>query len=188
MTRTLLRALNTPILIFLVIIGIAIQSSLFSSWPLNYFQPDFALLAVVWCALRRNFGEGGIITLIVANASEIHSAAPQGIHLMSYMAVFLLMRAASKFFVIPNLFSYAMFTLVSSMIWKIVGLFILHLLGASANQWRHTVTYLFLDASVGAAYSLWVFRWLEKFDWITFKNARAEHVVDEELQLENEGF
>jgi len=188
MTRTLLRALNTPLLILFVIIGLAIQSSLFAPWPLNYFQPDFVLLTVVWCALRRNFGEGGVITLFIANASEIHSSAPQGTHLVSYMAVYFFMRSASQFFVIPNLFSYAMFTLISSIIWKLVGLLILHLLGASGNQWRHTLTYLFLDASVGAAYSLWVFRWLEKFDWITFKNARAEHVVDEELQLENEGF
>lgn len=188
MTRTLLRALNTPVLILLVIIGLAVQSSLFTSWPLYYFQPDFVLLAVVWCALRRSFEEGGIITLIISNISEIHSSAPQGIHLIGYMTVYFFMRAASKFFVIPNLFSYAMFTLMSSMIWKLVGLGVLYFLGKSENQWRHTITYLFLDASVGAAYSLWVFRWLEKFDWVTFKNARAEHVVDEELQLEDEGF
>lgn len=188
MTRIILRALNAPLLIFFVAIGVALQSSLFSSWPLMYFQPDVVLLIVVWCALRRKFEEGGIITLLIANLNEIHSAAPQGLHLISYMAVFLLVRGASRFLVIPSLFSYAMLTSFSSMAWKLVSLLVLYLLGTSANQWKHTVTYLFIGAAVEGVFSLWVYRWLERFDWVTFKNARAEHAMDEELQLDSEGF
>ena len=59
MTRIILKALNAPLLIIFVSIGIALQSSLFSSWPLVYFQPDIVLIAVVWCGLRRSFTEGG---------------------------------------------------------------------------------------------------------------------------------
>ncbi len=188
MTRIILRALNGPILVCFIILGVALQSSLFSSWPLFYLQPDLVLLAVFWCAFRRSFGEGGIITLIVSNISEIHSAAPQGLYLISYMIVYLSMRAASRFFVVPTLFSYAMLTLLSSIIWKMVGLFVLYLLGASANQWRHTLTFLLIGSAVQAVVSLWVYRWLEKFDWYTFKNARAERAMEEELQLESEGF
>lgn len=188
MTRIILRALNAPILVFFVVFAVALQSSLFSSWPLFYLQPDFVLLAVIWCALRRNMVEGGIITLMIANISEIHSAAPQGVFLISYMTIYLAMRAASRFLVIPTLFSYAMLTLWSSMVWKLVGLLVLHLLGASGNQWRHTLTFLLIGAGIEAALSLWVYRWLEKFDWVTFKNARAEHAMEEELQLDSEGF
>jgi cell shape-determining protein MreD len=188
MTRIILRALNGPILVIFIIVAVAVQSSLFSSWPLLYLQPDFVLLAVVWCAFRRNFGEGGVITLIIANISEIHSAAPQGLYLISYMVVYLMMRTASRFFVIPTLFSYAILTLLSSVIWKLVGLLVLYLLGASANQWRHTFTFLLIGSAIEAIISVWVYRWLEKFDWITFKHARAEHAVEEELQLDSEGF
>ena len=81
-----------------------------------------------------------------------------------------------------------MLTLAGSLIWKLSNLLVLHLLGASGNQWKHTLTFLFLGAAVESALSLWVFRWLEKLDWITFKNARAEHALDEELQLDSEGF
>ena len=125
MIRLILRALNGPFLILFVAMGIAIQSSLFASWPLLYFQPDVVLLVVVWCALRRNFTEGGVITLIVAEMSEIHSATPQGLYLISFMTVFLLVRSASRFLVIPSLFSYAMLTLGSSVAWKLTGLLVL---------------------------------------------------------------
>jgi hypothetical protein len=188
MTRIILRALNAPILIIFILVGIAIQSSLFSSWPLLYFQPDVVLFAVVWCGLRRGFLEGGIITLIIANMAEIHSAAPQGLYLISYMSVYFLVRATSRFLVIPSLLSYSMLTSFCSMVWKLIGLLVLHLLGASGNQWKHTVTYLFLGAATEGVFSIWVYRWLEKFDWVTFKNARAEHAADEELQMDSEGY
>lgn len=188
MTRILLRALNGPFLIILVTLGIALQTSLFTSWPLTYLQPDVVLLVVVWCALRRGLEEGGLVTLIIANISEVHSAAPQGLYLISYMVVYLTIRGASRFLVIPSLISYAMLVLMGSVLWRLSGLLVLHLLGASANQWRHTLTFLFLGAALEAVYSLWIFRWLERFDWVTFKNARAEHALDEELQLDSEGF
>ena len=187
MIRALLRALNGPALVLLVAIAIAIQSSLFTSWPLLYFQPDVVLLVVVWCALRRGFAEGAIITLIIAEMGEVHSATPQGLFLISYMVVFLLVRGTSRFIVIPSLFSNAMLTLASSITWKLSGLLVLYLLGVSANQWKHTITLMFIGAAVEGCFSIWVYRWLEKFDWVTFKNVRAEHALDEDFQLDSEG-
>jgi hypothetical protein len=188
MTRLILKALNTPILILCVAIGIGLQSSLFSSWPFFYFQPDVVLLAVVWSALRRGFIEGGIITLIISNMSEIHSATPQGTYMIAYMVVYLLVRASSRFLVIPSLFSYAMLTSFSSIAWKLVGLIVLYLLGTSGNQWRHTLTFLFLGAATEGVFSIWIYRWLEKFDWMTYKNIRAEQALEDELQLDSEGY
>ncbi len=188
MTRIILRALNGPFLIFFIALGIAFQSSLFITWPFHYFQPDLVLLAVVWCALRREFEEGGILTLVMGEMTEIHSSSPSGLYLISYMAVYLMVRGSARLLVIPSLFSYAVLTLVSSIVWKLIGLIVLHLLGGSANQWKHTVSFLLIGAAIEAAFSLWVYRWLERLDWITFKNARAEHALDEELQLDSEGF
>jgi hypothetical protein len=81
-----------------------------------------------------------------------------------------------------------MLTSFSSIAWKLASLLVLYLLGASANQWKHTVTYLFIGAAVEGVFSLWVYRWLERFDWVTYKNARAERAMEEELQLDSEGF
>ncbi|MBI2711380.1 MAG: hypothetical protein HYX41_00760 [Bdellovibrio sp.] len=188
MTRLLLRALNAPILILFVLIGVALQSSLFSSWPLSYFQPDVVLLVVIWCALRRGFGEGGVLTLVVGEIAELHTAAPQGLFLITYMGIYLCVRFASRFVVIPSLFSLAMITLFSSVAWKLFILIVLSLLGTGSNQLRHTFTFLFLGAAVEGIFSLWFFKVLDRFDWLTFKNHRAHQVLEDELQLDSEGF
>ena len=188
MTRLLLRALNAPILILFVLIGVALQSSLFNSWPFYYVQPDVVLLVVIWCALRRGFGEGGIVTLIISEIAELHSAAPQGLFLITYMSIYLCVRFASRFLVIPSLFSLAMITLLSSVGWKLLDLLVLSLLGTGSNQLRHTFTFLFLGAAVEGIFSLWLFKILDRFDWMTFKNHRAHQVLEDELQLDSEGF
>ena len=48
MTRILLRFFNAPGLILLTLLGMAVQTSLFSFWPLTYLQPDVVLLVVIW--------------------------------------------------------------------------------------------------------------------------------------------
>lgn len=188
MTRILLRALNSPVLLLLVLVGIAIQSSLFNSWPLYYLQPDFSLLVVIWCALRRGFEEGGILTLLIGEINEIHSAAPSGVHLICYMTVYLMVRLSSRVVVLPTLLTYAVMALLGSMVWKLSSLLVLTLLGAGANQWRHTITYLFFGAAAEAICSLWVYRWLDKLDWLTFKNLKADQALEDDFQLESEGF
>jgi hypothetical protein len=188
MTRIILRALNTPLFIFLVTLCIALQSSLFSSWPFLYFQPDIVLLAVVWCSLRRRFAEGGILTLILANISEIHSAAPQGLFLINYMLIYLLVRGSSRFLVVPSLNHYTLLSMASSMIFKILSFLVLYLLSGSFSGWKHTLTFLPLGAAVEGFFSIWIFHWLEIFDWVTFKHFNAERLMDEELRLDHEGF
>jgi hypothetical protein len=186
MNRIILKFLNPPILIIITLLCVVIQTSLFQSWPLLYLQPDFILLAVVWCALKRNFEEGGIITLIVANIAEVHSAAPAGLFLTTYMLVYLGIRGASQIIVIPGRLSIVMVTMFSSIVWKLEGLWILHFLGAAGNQWKHTVTLLFPGAVIEGVVSIWFFRALEKFDWMTYKNARAEKLSEGEMDLEGE--
>jgi hypothetical protein len=34
---------------------------------------------------------------------------------------------------------------------------------------------------------IWIYRWLEKFDWLTYKSERAQQLLEEELTLEGEG-
>src|ERR1700744_1495671 len=102
MNRLLLRFLNSPALVILTAIAIAIQTSLFATWPIRFFEPDVVLLVVMWCSLRREFVEGGVLTRIIAEIAELHSAAPQGILLVSYMAVYLIFRGAAKIFVLPT--------------------------------------------------------------------------------------
>lgn len=188
MTRLLLRALNSPALVLLAMVGIAIQTSLFSFWPLTYLQPDIILLMVIWCALRRQFIEGGVITLIVSHIAEIHSGAPSGVFMITYMLLYLGLRAASRILVIPDLSSIILVTLVLTALSKISMGLILHLLGAGGSQWRHVLFYLIPEAMVNGMMAKWLFRWLDRFDSITFGSAQSERGLESELgELQLEG-
>ena len=182
MIRIILRALNGPILVILLAIGIALQSSLFHSWPLHYFQPDLVLIVVLWCALKRGFEEGGIITLILANISEAHSSVPQGIFLINYMTIYLLMRASSRLILVPTLFSFAFITACASILWKITAWFVLYLLGSTLASGKHALTATILGAFIEGIFAFVFYGWFEKFDWMTFKSIRPEHALEEELQ------
>ncbi|MEK6580536.1 MAG: hypothetical protein AABZ55_15040 [Bdellovibrionota bacterium] len=188
MRRLILRALNAPALILFAIFGVALQTSLFQSWPLLYMQPDMVLLLVVWVALKREFLEGGIVTLLISDIAEIHSSAPKGSFMICYMVVYLLIRLATKLFVIPSAGPLTFLTLSASIVWKAVLLGVLYTLGAMTNQWKHTLILLFPGALIEAAIGMWTYPLLEKFDRNTFRNPFAEKALDDELQLEGEGF
>jgi hypothetical protein len=170
-------------------LGIAVQTSLFSFWPLTYLQPDLVLLVVVWMALKRGFFEGGCLVLIISDMAELHSAAPQGIFAITYMTVFLGMRGLARLIVIPNLHSLVMVTLFVSIFWKLACLGVLHLLGAGGNQWRHTLLYLFPGAVIEGLLSILVYRALDLYDRKTYKYTREARgsamtaMSDDELQL-----
>jgi hypothetical protein len=190
MTRILLRFFNFPGLIFLTLLGMAVQTSLFSFWPLTYLQPDLFLLVAIWMALKRGMLEGGILILIVSDFAELHSAAPQGLLMISYITVFIGMRGLARLIVIPDLSSLVMVTLFVSVFWKLECLLVLHLLGAGGNQWRHTLLYLFPGAVIEGLLSIWVYKFLDQYDRATFKKIRQEHaneLSDDDLMLEGEG-
>ena len=186
MIRILLRALNGPILILILAFGIALQSAVFHLWPLRYFQPDLVLIAVLWCALRRGFDEGGIVTLILANIAEVHSSVPQGIFLISYVSIYLLMRASSRLIIIPSVISFAIIASLASILWKIAVFFVLYLLGTPLSLGKFSITSFFLGALIEGVFAFVLYGWLERFDWITFKSIKAEQALEEELQYKYE--
>jgi hypothetical protein len=188
MTRLLLRAFNGPALVLLTLIGIALQTSLFSFWILPYFQPDIVILMVVWCALRRDFFEGGVLTLIVSDIAEVHSAAPAGLFMISYMLVYLVVRLGARVFVIPDLSSFLLVTLLATTLEKITNISLLTMLGSPFSQVQHTILFLFPVAIMNAILGHWIYRWVEKFDWITHKNVQADRALEDELQLESQEF
>lgn len=185
MNRIVWRALNAPALILLICVGIGVQTSLFQYYPFMYLQPDVVLLAVIWVALRRDFTEGGILTLIAGNIAEIHSASPQGVLLCSYMLIYLLVRAMNRYVLLPRLTSLVGVTLLFSILWKLSGLGILWLIQGADNHWRHTLSLLFPGAVMEGAVAVWIYRLFEKFDYVTFKDPRREQLEDE-LHLDEE--
>ncbi len=187
MTRVLMNLLNAPALLLLFTIAIALQTSLFAFYPLNYLQPDIVLVGVIWFALHRNFTEGGILTLLLAEIAEIHTSAPQGLFLLTYILIYLIVRALCKFVAITDLSALVLLSMGASIAWKLLCLFILYLLGISENQWKHTFVLMLPGSVMVGVTSIWIYKCLKWFDWVTYKDTRARKILEDELQLEGEG-
>lgn len=184
MKRLIFRALNPIFLILLVALALVVQSTLFHAYPLQLLQPDLVLVAVLWCAFRRTFTEGGILTLVFAEMAETHSAALNGIFLISYMAIYLGIRAFVRLFVVSRFTSFIFATMASAVLLKLIQFLILAFLGYAGNSWRHMLIQLFPSALTAALMGLWCYRALERFDQLTFKSERSQQLIEDELLVE----
>lgn len=187
MNRLLLSYLNAPFLMVLAMVAVALQGALFSFYPLDLFRPDFILFAVIWCAHRRNFIEGGILTLIFAEIAEIHSGSPRGYFAIVYMSAYLILYALTKYLMFSNRRSLVTLSAWSSVGTKLIGLIFLRVLGIADRQWENTLTYLLPGAMAQAALALVIFPALEKFDILTFKDPKVRERLQDELHLDEEG-
>ncbi len=183
MKRLMLQRLNGALLVLVALWASAIQSSLFGLWPISLLKPDVLLWAVVWCALRRPFIEGGILALVLSQVEELHSSEPSGLAFVTNMAVFLGTHFANRVLVIPTLRSYATVTAIGFVAKKIFALTLLSLLGAYAGStlgaWKETVFWIVPRAAWEAFLGFWVFQGLEWFDLATFKSERSEVGLEE---------
>jgi len=184
MRSRFVRFLNAPLLLLAVCVGLAIQSSLFYSYPLHYFQPDFAFLAVLWVSLRRNFTEGGILTLIIGMIVESHSAAPQGYFMLLYMLLYLGMRAFVRYFVIANWASLSLVAMVAHVLFKIAGLFVLALFDQAGRQMFHFFIQIVPSTLMAGILAVFFFPLCTEFDRLTQKTSRGRSVFEEELMGE----
>lgn len=168
----------------LVAVALAVQSSLFNSYPLWYFQPDFVLIAVIWCALRRTFTEGGILTLVFALLVETHSGAPRGLFLSIYMSIFLGIRVFSRFFVISQFASLLLVTLGAAIAWKILVLAFLAAFDLAGAQSYHFLITVLPFAGIEGLTGYWAYKALDAFDRSTTKSERSRQLIEDELLVE----
>jgi rod shape-determining protein MreD len=181
MTRLLLRLSNAPAILLIAMCGVALQTSLFSFWILNYFQPDILLLLVIWCAIRRSFLEGGILTLMIGEIAEVHSAAPSGMFMIGYMATYLSIRGAARLLSVSDLNFLRLLTLFASVLDKVIMMGVFWLLGGSKLQVAHMIVFVFPTAVVNGLLGQYFYLWLQKLDWVTLKNTRVERLLDNDV-------
>lgn len=188
MNPLMIRSLNTPLLIAIVLVGIGIQTSFFSFYPLNYLQPDLILFLVIWMSFKRSWLEGGILTLLFAEIAEIHSSGTRGLYFVTYMTIYMTLRVMNKLLLFRNFQSLIGVTLFSSVLWKISSLILLYFLGYGAQQWKHTLSLLLPGALMQGVLGIWVYRLLEKIDWVTMKDPRARDAMRDEAILMEDSF
>jgi rod shape-determining protein MreD len=186
MRSRILKLLNLPGLILIALTALSLQATLFNNASLAFFQPDIILFLVLWAAMKRDFTEGGILTLIFGNLVEIKSAAPKGLFLSTYMFIFLTARFLYRNFQVLNRRSLVAVGIGAAIISQLMILFILYLLDKADNQWFHTLQLLAPTSIIHGLLVPFVFRFLYKFDFWTFKNPEAEHRYERDFYLDEE--
>lgn len=184
MKNLVLRALNAPLFVLLVAGAVAVQSSLFNSYPLWYFQPDLILIAVIWCALRRTLTEGGILVLIFASIVETHSSSPVGFFLCIYMILFLGIRAFSRFFVISQFSALLIVTIGAAVSWKLLVLAFLSAFDRATAQAFHFLITVLPFAAIEGLMGFWLYRALDLFDRSTTQSESSRQLIEDELLVE----
>ena len=186
MKARLLKALNLPGLILFALIFLTLQSTLFTNQTLAFFQPDAVLFLVLWVAMKRDFTEGGILTLIFGYCVELQSGAPSGLFLADYMFIFLIARFLYQNFHVLNKKTLIMVGIITSVFSRLNILFILYLMNKAENEWFHTIQLLAPSAIIHAVLIILVFPLLHKFDMWTLKNPDAEHRFERDFFLDEE--
>jgi hypothetical protein len=186
MKARMLKLLNLPGMILFALISLSLQGTLFNNPSLAFFQPDIILFLVLWAAMKREFLEGGLLTLAFGHLVEIKSAAPAGLFLCTYMALFLTARFLYRNFQVLNKRSLVVVGIGAAVMTQLMILLVLFLLDKADNQWFHTLQLL---APTSIAHGLlipFVFRFLHTFDYRTLKSPDAEYRYERDFHLDEE--
>lgn len=170
----------------IALFALTIQSTLFNHPSIAFFQPDFLIFFTLWVAIRREFIEGGILTLLFGYLVELHSAAPQGFFLCVYMSMYLLARFLYQQFQISNNKVLALVGIGFSVFMRLITLFILFLLNRSNNVVHHTLQLLAPTIMSHGILIFITFKVLNRFDNWTLKNPDAERHHERNFHLDEE--
>lgn len=186
MKQRLLKILNFPGMILLALLGLTLQSTLFNHPSLAFFQPDLLLFFILWVSIKREFIEGGILTLLFAYLVEIHSSAPQGFYFCTYMGIYLLARLLSQQFQITSRTNLAVVGILFSLIMRMTVLMILFFLNRAESVFMHTLQLLAPTVFSHSILIFVVFRILHRFDLWTLKNPESERRQERNFALDEE--
>jgi len=181
-----LKLLNVPGLLLFALVSMALQSTLFNSSALAFFKPDVILFLVLWVSMKREWLEGGILTLVFAYLVELKSGAPKGLFLIHYMLIYLITRFLYRNFQVLNQRSLIFIGVGAAFFSHLNLLFLMFMLNKSENLWFHTLQLLAPTAIIHGILIPFVFRFLYNFDNWTFKNPEAEHRYERDFYLDEE--
>jgi hypothetical protein len=188
MSRILLQLLNGPLLLLAATLLTGIQTSLFAQGFLAHFQPDVLVIFIIWIGIKRDLTEGGILTLILGQMAEIHSSGTRGTLMLTAMLLFLAVRLCAKLLSLPKQSSWILLTLALSVGSKLTLVTLIQVLALGAAPWKHTLIHMFPTSVMTALLALWAYQALDRFDFLTYKSEKARQSIEDELQIEGEGY
>ncbi len=186
MKARILKLLNIPAILVMATLVMTLQSTLFTSYPFTFFQPDGILLMIIWIGMKRQFTEGGILTLFLAYGMELHSASPRGIYLADAMMVFLLTHFLYRNFQVIHLKTLLLLGAGFSVLSRLFILFELYYLNKAGNEWIYTLRLLAPTAIIHACVIPIIFKIFHKLDHWTLKNPHAEYQHEQDYSLDED--
>lgn len=180
MKSSFLRILNPIGFILFAAIAIALQSSLFRFWILPDLQPEWLLLWVVWCAMKRPWTEGGVLTLILGQMLESQSGAPLGFYMMDFIAIYLIVRGLIHFVLIERFESLILMTLIACGIHFLNNVILMFAIDELDSALRSLIVQCIPTAVLTALTGYVLYPLFNKFDLKTRKQIPTESLDAEE--------
>ena len=100
------------------------------------------------------------------------------------MAIFLGIRAFSRFFVISQFASLLIVTIASAVVWKILVLLFLATVDHATSQLYHFFITVLPFAGMEGLMGFWAYKALDAFDRTTTKSERSRQLIEDELLVE----
>ena len=158
------RVLNVIAIVLFCLLVSAIQSVLLKLPSLHWLELDLLLLVIVYLSLHRGFVEGVFLVCIIGRIAEVHSAAPAGIILSCYLAVFLAILFTKEVFLVGTSFSAIILAVAGGLICKITFLALAQRYGILSNTWRSSLEYMFPYLISAGFFSRIIFDGLRRID------------------------
>ena len=179
-----------PLFFVLYYLGcIFVQSALFIKSPWSYFQSDLLVIFVLWFALRRNFTEGGVLSLVIGYLTESHSSVPKGTFALAAILLFLSIRTFNYYFVISQWSALLTLTLTFSFVFKCIHFLILIFIHLSSRHWEYALYYLPLPIVMNGFIGFYLYKTFDRLDRFTTKelNEDSRQLMDDELLVSDGG-
>jgi hypothetical protein len=168
-----LKGLNILLFIFLLLVGISIQTSLLSGGPVIWVQPCFPALIVSWAAIKRPFEQGGIMTLCVGFAAQMHTSAPSGFLGLSLVFIFCHGYTLSKMFFLQSRKLFSLLTGLHFIIYRLSIWALVWVFYSKTTDPLHLAKECAFGAAATALVAMLVFPLFEKLDEVTLQTEQV---------------
>lgn len=174
MYRNILRKLNFFIFLFIAIISITIETTIFCNFPLHYIKPDFVLILSVYLGFRRNLLEGAALVIAASIIQEAHTSNYQHVYITLYLYAFVASQLLSKTVIISDLISITGIIVSLTVLKRLTLLTSLFVQGHGGSLVGHFFVYFIPSIFIQIVLTPLLFKWFKQIDLRTFKDAHAE--------------
>lgn len=187
MYRNFLQRINFFIFFLIAVCAAVLQSTVFSYFPLHYFQPDILLVICVYMGYRRDPIEGGIFAVLCSFIAQSNSSAGESYLLAAYILVFVIAKIMSRAVVVPDILTSVGIVAGLTLFKKLLLLILLSTTASAGMIWSNVETfliYLIPGLAVQAAVTPLAFSWFTRIDLRTYKDAHSDdeyHFINRDL-------